>query len=59
MSVKPLFDVDLRIAKLREQMAARKATLSTGIELDDLLLQRATLIAEIGKEQERPVEIGI
>jgi hypothetical protein len=48
-----LLNVDLKIARLREQMAAGKATLDTGLELDNLLEERAALIAQIGKPKEQ------
>jgi hypothetical protein len=52
MSGKPLLEVDLQIAKLREQMAAGKASLDTGLELDTLLQERAALIAKIATSKE-------
>ena len=46
MSAKALLEIDLLIVKLREQMAAHKATLSTGDELDELLQQRSAILAQ-------------
>lgn len=56
MSVNALLEIDARIAKLRQQMAEHKATLSTGTELDELLQKRAALLAQTAKEQERRVQ---
>jgi hypothetical protein len=50
---KALLDVDLKIARLREKMAAGKATLDTGLELDALLQERQALIAQISKSKEK------
>jgi hypothetical protein len=51
--VSPLIDIDLRIAKLREEIANEKAMSPTvQIELTLLLEERANIIEEIGRPPE-------
>jgi chorismate mutase len=46
---KTLIDVDIRIAKIRDDIAAGKATPDSRMELAALLQQRAALIDKIAK----------
>jgi hypothetical protein len=54
MSENTLMEVDLKISQIREQLAAGKASITSGVELDALLQERAKLIAQkiAPKEQE-------
>lgn len=56
MPDKALFDVDMKIARLREQMAAGQVSLDAGMELDRLLQQRMDLLAQIEKSKQQ--ELG-
>jgi hypothetical protein len=47
MPEKSLIEVDVKIAELREKMAAGKATIQTGIELDALLQARGEFIQKL------------
>jgi hypothetical protein len=50
-----LLDVDVRIAKLRDQIAAGQANLETMAELDLLIDRRIALInAKAGEAKSRP-----
>jgi hypothetical protein len=53
---KDLIEVDIRIAKLRNQMALGKSNLEAKKELDQLIDQRGALIKAIALSKNRATE---
>jgi hypothetical protein len=55
MSEKTLSEVDAKIAQIRDQMAAGKASINSGVELDALMQERAAFLAKLTLPREREI----